>query len=217
MLKSSFQVALPEGHNRWRRPMKEPFTQNDVFKHVDNHKLNACVGNNGGPYDLYDYAKGYFDATKILLENISGSGVLIDLVVYPICFDFRHAVELYIKYVITDLAKVKGTAHRFKTHHTLLKNWSAAKSLLKQIETTEEDLDYFEKVVTCIDEVDPNNGQTFRYPESIKGDQHLKEWSTINLPIVQEHNEKIAAIAHTWHVRIESALEHARISAEDNA
>jgi hypothetical protein len=196
---------------------KPVFKQNDVFKHIDNDQPNACVGNNGGPYDLYDYAKGYFDATKILLENIDGGGVLIDLVVYPICFNFRHAVELYIKYVITDLAKVKGTAHTFKTHHTLSKNWRAAKSLLKQIETTEDDLAYFEKVITCIDEVDPNNGQTFRFPESIKGDKHLLEWSTINLPTIKAHNQKIAAIAHTWHHRIESALEHSRISAEDNA
>jgi hypothetical protein len=197
--------------------MKEPFKQNDVFKHVDNDRLNACVGNNGGPYDLYDYAKGYFDATKILLENITGCGVLIDLVVYPICFDFRHAVELYIKYVITDLAKVKGTAHKFKTHHTLSKNWRAAKSLLRQIETTEDDLAYYEKVITCIDEVDPNNGQTFRFPESIKGDRYLLEWSTINLPTIKAHNDKVAAIAHTWHHRIEAAVEHARISEQDNA
>jgi len=40
---------------------------------------------------------------------------LIDLVVYPICFDFRHAVELYIKYVITDLAKVKGTGSQIQS------------------------------------------------------------------------------------------------------
>ncbi len=210
-------VALCQGHNRWRPTMKEPFKQNDVFEHVDLDQLNACVGNNGGPYDLYDYAKGYFDATKTLLAHVRDEGNLIDLIVYPICFNFRHAIELYIKYVITDLAKVKGTAHKFKTHHTLLKNWRAAKSLLRQIETTDEDLAYFEKAVTCIDEVDPTNGQTFRYPESIKGDQHLKEWSTINLPTIKAHNEKIAAIAHTWHGRIESALETARISAADNS
>jgi len=77
--------------------------------------------NNGGPYDLYDYAKGNFDATKTLMAHVQDEGNLIDLIVYPICFDFRHAVELYIKYVITDLAKVKGTAHRFKAQHTLLK------------------------------------------------------------------------------------------------
>jgi hypothetical protein len=196
---------------------KPAFKQNDVFKHVDNDQLNACVGNNGGPYDLYDYAKGYFDATKILLENISGGGVLIDLVVYPICYDFRHAIELYLKYVITDLSKAKGTKHRFRGGHRLLQNWKAARSLLRRIDATEDDLAYFEKVVTCIDEVDHTNGQTFRYPESIKGDQHLKEWSTINLPTVKAHNEKIAAIAHTWHGRIEGALESSRISAQDNA
>jgi hypothetical protein len=148
---------------------------------------------------------------------VQDEGNHIDLIVYPICFDFRHAMELYLKYVITDLAKVKGTAHKFKTKHTLGKNWRAAKSLLTLIETTDEDVDYFEKVVNCIDEVDTTDGQTFRFPESIKGDKHLQEWSTINLPTIKAHNEKIADIAHTWHGRIERAVESARISAEDNA
>jgi len=142
----------------------------------------------------------------------------VDLIVYPICFNFRHAMELYLKYVIKDLSEAKGTGHRFKSGgHTLGKNWVAAKSLLKNIETTDEDVAYFEKVVTCIDEVDQTNGQTFRYPESIKGNRHLEEWSTINLPTVKAHNEKIAAIADTWHGRIEYALESSRISAQDSA
>ena len=81
-------VALCQGHNRWRPTMKEPFKQNDVFEHVDLDQLNACVGNNGGPYDLYDYAKGYFDATKTLLAHVRDEGNLIDLIVYPICFNF---------------------------------------------------------------------------------------------------------------------------------
>jgi hypothetical protein len=198
--------------------MKPPFKQNDVFKHIDFDQLNACVGNNGGPYDLYDYAKGYFDATKTLLAHVQDDGNLIDLIVYPICFNFRHAMELYLKYVIKDLSEAKGTGHRFKSGgHTLGKNWVAAKSLLKHIETTDEDVAYFETVVTCIDEVDQTSGQTFRYPESIKGNRHLEEWSTINLPTVKAHNERIAAIAHTWHGRIEYALETSRISAQDNA
>jgi hypothetical protein len=197
-------------------PMKAAFKQNDVFKHVDFDQLNACVGNNGGPYDLYDYAKGYFDATKTLLAHVQDEGNLIDLIVYPICFDFRHAIELYLKYVIKDLSKAKGTGHRFKSGgHTLTKNWLAAKSLLKHIETKEEDVDYFEKVINC--EVDTTNGQTFRYPESIKGVKHLQEWSTINLPTLKAHNEKISVIAHTWRGRIESVVEFARVSAEDNA
>jgi hypothetical protein len=197
--------------------MKGPFKQNDVFKRVDLDPLNACVGNNGGPYDLYDCAKGYFDPTETLLAHVQDEGNYIDLMVYPVCFDFRHAIELFLKYVITDLAKVKGTAHKFKAKHALTKNWRAAKSLLKQIETTEEDVAYFENVINCFDEVGTTNGQTFRYPESIKGDKHLQEWSTINLPTIKAHNDKIGAIAHTWHGRIESALESSLIAAEDDA
>jgi hypothetical protein len=187
------------------------FKENDLFKGLQNDlaDLNACVGPNGGPYDLYDYAKGYFDATQIILANVKDGGVLIDLVVYPICFDFRHAIELYLKYVITDLAKAKGSAHKFKTHHTLLKNWKVAKHLLKDIETSEEDIALFDKVIACVEEVDPN-GQIFRYPENIKGDKHLQEWASINLAIIETYNTKVAEIAHTWHHRIEAKLEHSR-------
>ena len=189
----------------------QSFKENDVFKGLVGQQanLNACVGPNGGPYDLYDYAKGYFEGTKIILANVKGGGVPIDLVVYPICFDFRHAVELYIKYVITDLAKAKGTDHKFHAKHTLLKNWKVAKHLLKEIETTEEDMVLFDKVVASIEEVDPN-GQIFRYPENIKGDQHLAEWAFINLAIIETHNQKVAEIAHSWHHRIEAKLEHSR-------
>ena len=67
-----------------RHPTKQPFKQNDVFRHIDGDQLNACVGNNGGPYDLYDYAKGYFEATKTLLDNVQDEGNHIDLIVYPV-------------------------------------------------------------------------------------------------------------------------------------
>jgi hypothetical protein len=83
--------------------LKPPFKQNDVFRGVSKWPdKNACVGNNGGPYDLYDYADAYFDATRGLLElalsapDINRPWITIDLLVYPICRNFRHAVELYL-------------------------------------------------------------------------------------------------------------------------
>lgn len=38
--------------------MVAAFKQNDLFRGLQNDlsRFNACVGNNGGPYDLYDYA-----------------------------------------------------------------------------------------------------------------------------------------------------------------
>ncbi|MCK1394307.1 hypothetical protein [Bradyrhizobium sp. 1] len=157
--------------------MVAAFRQNELFRGLQNDlsRLNACVGNNGGPYDLYDYAWGYFEATRLLLEDADEPGAKIDVLVYPICFNFRHAIELYVKYIIADLSRVEGTGRQYQPGHSLLRNWKKAKKLLKAIDHTTEDVALFEDVVRHIEEVDAT-GQTFRYPESIKYDQHLKDY-----------------------------------------
>ena len=42
--------------------------------------------------------------------HVREDGNQIDPIVYPICFDFRHAIELYLKYVIVEFSKV-GQRH----------------------------------------------------------------------------------------------------------
>src|SRR6266581_4944036 len=103
------------------------FKQNDLFRpDFARMDFNACVGDNGGPYDLYDYANGYFDATRLLLKSVGKSRVMNDLLVYPICLNFRHAVELFIKYLITDLTKLTRSNAKFRTTHSLEANWGTA-------------------------------------------------------------------------------------------
>ena len=65
--------------------MAESFKQNDLFKGVQNQHadLNACVGINGGTYDLYDYSWGYFELTRLLLIDARKPGTTIDVLVYP--------------------------------------------------------------------------------------------------------------------------------------
>jgi len=56
------------------------FKQNDLFRpDFDRIDFNACVGDNGGPYDLYDYAYGYFDATRLLLKSVGRTGSVNEL------------------------------------------------------------------------------------------------------------------------------------------
>jgi hypothetical protein len=190
--------------------MTTSFKQNDLFRGVQNDlgRYNACVGNNGGPYDLYDYSWGYFDATRLLLAEAKRPGATIDVLIYPICFDFRHAIELYIKYIIADLSRVTGTGKRYQANHTLLKNWKRAKTLLKAIDYTADEVALFEEVVKHIEEVDPT-GQTFRYPESIKYDQHLKDWPSINLVVLEHYHTRLFRVADDWHYRIDSAVDRA--------
>lgn len=188
--------------------MAASFKQNDLFRGVQNQhaNLNACVGHNGGPYDLYDYSWGYFDATRLLLIDAKVPGTTIDVLVYPICFNFRHAIELYIKFIIADLGRVQGTGKQYRPGHTLWGNWKKAKKLLKAIDHAADDVEFFEKVVKHVEEVDPT-GQTFRYPESIKYDQHLKEWPSINLWVLEFYYTQTFRIAHDWHYRIDAAVD----------
>jgi hypothetical protein len=135
------------------------FKQNDLFRpDFARMDFNACVGDNGGPYDLYDYAHGYFDATRILLKSVGKTGSINDLLVYPVCLNFRHAVELFIKYLISDLAKLTRSKAKFRTTHSLQANWSTAMNLIRQtkLDVDSDEIKLITEVVTDIMEVDPN-------------------------------------------------------------
>jgi hypothetical protein len=188
-----------------------PFKENDLFRGVPAwSNKNACVGDNGGPYDLYDYADAYFDATRGLLElaleapNLKRPWVTIDLLVYPICMNFRHAVELFLKYLITAVAKKNGSNDRYRTNHSLEDNWNTAIKLIRasKLQVTDQEIEILAKVVKSIQEVDPK-GEIFRYPESIKGDQHLKDWSLINLRLLDHYREETDKAAYRWMKLIE--------------
>jgi len=67
---------------------------------------NACVGHNGSP-DLYYYANGFADSVFLLIDALtSGQRALLDTLIYPICFNLRHSVELTIKGQIHDLSQL---------------------------------------------------------------------------------------------------------------
>ena len=72
---------------------------NKLFRNDIESTLNACVGFNGQISDI-DYANGFFEATKQLLDNATdqnNTDINIDEIIYSICFNLRHAVELTIK------------------------------------------------------------------------------------------------------------------------
>jgi hypothetical protein len=172
------------------------------------HHLNAAVGDNGAKYDLFDYANAYFDACLVLSSKVTNQGVITDSVVYPICFTFRHGIELFVKYLIDDLGRLTGTWDEFKPGHTLLRNWKRAKRLLNEIETSLEDIEFFEKVVRDLDRVD-RNGLTFRYPETIDRNPLIKDLKTINIAVIGNNCQGLSEIANTWRRRLDSALEQA--------
>lgn len=65
-------------------------------------QYDACVGDNGCS-NLYYYA----DSVFLLIDALTtGRKAMLDTLIYPICFNLRHSVELTIKGQIEDLGKL---------------------------------------------------------------------------------------------------------------
>lgn len=164
------------------------FTTNNNGKYPT--YTSACVGNNGNPGILY-YAEGFASAANHLIEiSISNYGRVFnpDIAVYPICFNMRHAVELYLKgYInfVDELAKIKNIkidlAIDIMKAHDINKIWNYLTTnytiLDKRLIHTANQISPY---IECLGEID-TTGQTFRYPYDTENKKHLIKQSIINI------------------------------------
>ncbi|MGL5307817.1 MAG: hypothetical protein ACRC9Y_17060 [Aeromonas veronii] len=176
--------------------------QNQVFKgDPSRSRFNACVGNNGNP-DIYYYADGFSQATFALIGSVvdNYSENPIDTFIYPICFNLRHSVELYLKALwdeLSTLANIKGkTIQPFKIKnkevnvlkvHDISIVWGGIKTNAINLDTRFESIiNKLEPLILCIHEVDPT-GQTFRYSYDMETKvKHLVPVSLINIINLKE-------------------------------
>jgi hypothetical protein len=165
---------------------------NTIFRGGSPSRLNACVGDNGC-VTYFDYAQGFSLAANALLDKVIDGGGLKtspDYLIYPICFNMRHSIELRLKGAIEELVKVAKSVDKTLEHdkysissqngkvniiyvHNIKAIWDFFKTnalaLDKRFQYIISDL---EKHITDIANIDPT-GQTFRYPISKESKKHL--------------------------------------------
>jgi len=111
----------------------------------------ACVGDNGGPYDTGQIARGYFAAAHQLLRRdvpwqeveplpLRDRGVLqvsIDLKVYPILYCYRHGIELALKHLLFQIPRFfkEPLTTKDLKGHPLNKWWKKLLPYLNRIRT----------------------------------------------------------------------------------
>lgn len=161
---------------------------------IQKSSYNAIVGEHNNP--RYAYINGYYEAAKILADTALKSSSK-NILFYPICFNYRHYVELHLKSLIelTEelylkmelLGYAKGVLHK-----TSEKN-------LDEVHSIEVLFGYFEKrlnLVTVNNEVFDTNirkyimqlhsidsdGQIFRY--------HLRTNKQESFPASQQYDLK---------------------------
>lgn len=187
------------------------FENNDIYD-----PITAAVGNNGNP-TIDCYAEGYFESVRFMICEIlqrirlrknpesykidsKGIRIVEDILVYPICFNIRHSIELYLKAIIQKIVmvyKIKEIAipRSWKdNHHDILllwklifscslNNWGQDSNVDRKNVFDERFDDYLSKLneyITQWGTID-RTGQTFRYPLDTESKRHLKDVSNISI------------------------------------
>lgn len=183
----------PSRH-RYTGSMKQIAAQNATFRGWDPTWANACVGENGYP-QIYEYASGFASAANLLLDQVisnKGTTLYVDTFIYPICFNMRHAVELFLKSAavsLEKLAKIRGRAvpkFDLAGSHDLGKIWGyvndSAQAFDPRFRAVIGDLDQYIIDVASID----STGQVFRYPFDTDNKKHLTAVSVVNVIVLKK-------------------------------
>lgn len=161
---------------------------------------NACVGDNGCP-DLYYYADGFADSVFLLIDALTtghktGHKAVLDTLIYPICFNLRHSVELTIKGQIEDLSQLaklrkqplapEADIEKVLNQHDIMNLWAFFSGHAVAFDRRyKEKVSALEPLIRCIGETDPT-GQTFRYSYSTEARKHLTDVSVINVLVLRD-------------------------------
>lgn len=163
-----------------------------------NPHQNAVVGTAWiGDLD-YAYREGFMQATLALLaaaasesyaDPITGETrfVFVDALVYPICFNARHFIELFLKDSIRAISALDTNAVQLdviKTHD-LADLWADFATAIARDSRLEKLGMPLEEVFKDIAEID-STGMTFRYSHDLDAKVHLSDLEHINLGILGE-------------------------------
>lgn len=167
------------------------------------------------------YADGFSDAAQLLVKQLyadAATTILIDGLVYPIVFLYRHAAELYIKHLINSYSVFIGKPQNAAKDHKLERLWSKLQPLLREAYIKsdgycgldEEHTPEVAEGILFIHRLD-GNATTFRYPTDQDGNASLGEQRQFALATFA----RVADYTLTWLDGLGIALdEHKRQLAE---
>ena len=89
----------------------------------------------GISYAFYHIAEAYKEAAKLIYEKMSKGDIANkDMLIYPLCFNHHHCMELYLKTLYIKYSRVDEEELKkfFNTNHNLLKIWEYLKPILEE-------------------------------------------------------------------------------------
>jgi hypothetical protein len=173
--------------------MKKLFKPSKIWYH------NAVAG---GKYSApYTYILGYYSAAESLVQVAIETGKL-DTLFFPICFNYRHFLELSLKHLVIGFEKfadvsvelgygekINSVTEKVKNEHSLEKllNWLIER--FEKISGVKFDNKLRELIIE-FHNIDPN-GQIFRYPVLKDGSFSLSDQSNYDVENIRLQMEEI--------------------------
>ncbi|WP_153163734.1 hypothetical protein [Zoogloea sp. 1C4] len=169
----------------------------------DNPHQNAVVGGQWIGDTRNAYREGFMQATLVLLAAAATESyvapssdetacVFIDALVYPICFNARHFMELFLKDSIRNVSALgKNTTEvGVIATHDLIGLWdNFAAAIARDSRLVELGMP-LEEVFKDVAEVD-NKGMAFRYSHDLDERMHLRDLEHINLDVLGDRLRKM--------------------------
>ena len=163
---------------------------------VDGDDQIAVVTTYQGSLSLRILANGFLEIATIALKN----GGSIDATTPAVIHAIRHAVELFLKHVISELQENHHMAPKDLNKHNMLEMFNESKdeiAIALECEDIHSGFDRrawlsdFEQIITKLHEVDPY-GSALRYPTNLKGQPNLGGTMQVSL------NQLTKFAAHTY-------------------
>jgi len=130
--------------------------------------------------DFAAYARGYYNAARLLADTLVNRPGYPDYDGYPIVYLYRQSLELFLKGIIYGAARIlqlvseEEGLRRIHNIHNLPKLYALAQEVLRRMPKFRDDpsldafLDQLQMVVHEFHEIDPSS-YVFRYPIDPKG------------------------------------------------
>lgn len=160
-------------------------------------RYNACVGENG----IFDgkYFLGYDLSVKVLCKTLIKDSTEIDQLIFPLVFNARHAIELYLKDALYNIFKINESidfikdmdidVDKLQSTHNLDNLWQMfVNNSIKLDRRMQEYIsDYFEIDLS---------GETFRYQYTKENVIHLSKTPLINIIHFYERYNELSESMH---------------------
>lgn len=161
-------------------PFRWPIKSDMLIKHSADPEVTAHISKN--PHTRFvQMINGYQYASDILVDSAISEPSKLDSLIYPIIFNYRHFIELHLKYLISNFGRHVRVEPVWNSHD-LSKIWLSFIEMLAIFGNEDPDFadDVVGELITEFSKLDPNSFHA-RYPVDTKGNPVKINLSEIDL------------------------------------